>query len=162
MYQAHPAQFSSAQFSSAPARPAPAAAPPVPSDDTRTLAALAYLTALLGLPMLGPFLLLVTRGKAQPEVRWHAWQAMLLQIAVLIETVVLVLGVPIVQLAMDLAGVELLFGMPALVMPLPLTLFLWLTTFVVQLWAAVRAGRGRVLRLPMLASLADRFARWSL
>ncbi|WP_043630046.1 DUF1707 and DUF4870 domain-containing protein [Nonomuraea candida] len=63
-----------------PARPAPATGPA--ESNERLGGALAHLLPIIGFPVLGPLLLLLTGGKTSPYIRSHALEALNFQITV--------------------------------------------------------------------------------
>lgn len=70
-------------------RPAPVRPEHAPESNERLGAAAAHLLVLLGIPIAGPLILLLTGGKTSPYIRRHAMEALNFQITVVGATVLL-------------------------------------------------------------------------
>lgn len=146
-----PSHHAGSYGSAAPGAVGPVEHPQIEAtQDERPLAAVAYvLTWLTGI------IILALAKKEQRYARWHAIQAIGLGL------VAVVAGMALNMLAMlfFMGGMPLpMFQTGAMSSFLSLGTLVWLAAIVLIVVLAVQAYQGRTLRLPLLATLADRYA----
>lgn len=143
----HPAPYGSATPDAA----GPSEHPRIDAtQDERTLAAVAYvLTWLTGL------IILVLAKKEQRFARWHAIQAIGLGLVAVVAVMVL----NVLSMVLMMGGMALpFFHTGAMASFMGLGMLVWLAALVLVVVLAIQAYQGRTLRLPLLATLADRYA----
>ncbi|MEV0619121.1 DUF1707 and DUF4870 domain-containing protein [Nonomuraea sp. NPDC050404] len=114
---------------SRPARPASTAGPA--ESNERLGGAIAHLLPLVGFPILGPLLLLLTGGKTSPYIRNHALEALNFQITVV--------------------GASIL--LPITVVGIVLVPFIWVAAFILSIVGGVSALSEGNFRYPMTLRL---------
>ncbi|MFI6321772.1 DUF1707 and DUF4870 domain-containing protein [Nonomuraea sp. NPDC050556] len=116
-------------------RPMPAAPPPryhgMPESNERLGAALAHGLALVGFPILGPLLLLLTGGKTSAYIRQQSMEALNFHLTVL--------------------GISLL--LPLTIVGVVLVPVVWVAAFVLAIVGGVNALAGNDYRYPMTIRL---------
>jgi uncharacterized Tic20 family protein len=112
-------------------RPAPVRSESMPDSNERLGAAAAHLLVLLGIPIVGPLILLLTGGKTSPYIRRHALEALNFQITVTGATVLL----------------------PFTVIGIVLLPFIWVASVVLAIVGGVSALQGGNFRYPMTIRL---------
>ncbi|RVX43471.1 putative Tic20 family protein [Nonomuraea polychroma] len=112
-------------------RPAPVRSESAPDSNERLGAAAAHLLVLLGIPIVGPLILLLTGGKTSPYIRRHALEALNFQITVTGATVLL----------------------PFTVIGIVLLPFIWVASVVLAIVGGVSALQEGNFRYPMTIRL---------
>ncbi|MGI5288215.1 DUF1707 and DUF4870 domain-containing protein [Nonomuraea polychroma] len=112
-------------------RPAPVRSESAPDSNERLGAAAAHLLVLLGIPIVGPLILLLTGGKTSPYIRRHALEALNFQITVTGATVLL----------------------PLTVIGIVLLPFIWVASVVLAIVGGVSALQEGNFRYPMTIRL---------
>ncbi len=106
---------------------------PAPTQDEKTWGMIAHLSALvagiIGLPFLGPLIVMLTKGKESPWVNTQAKEALNFQITVTI--------------ALFVAAVTICVGIGILLLPL-----VGLAALVLTILAGIKANNGEMYRYP--------------
>jgi uncharacterized Tic20 family protein len=134
----------------APAATAPAA---TPSQDDRTLAAVAHLSFLAGFWLVAPIAIYVVKRKESRFVSLYALQAAFVQILAGVGTAFFVAICVVLMAAIGISGRQELAAIAALV-PIFGVLSGGASVLAVHLYAAFRAWQGKDLSIPIAGHLA--------
>lgn len=123
--------------------PPPAQVPPPPHQEI-TWATAAHWSSLVaylvGLPFLGPLVVMLTQGQRSWFVRRHAVESLNFQLSVMIYTLVLVVG--------GMISALVTFGL-SLILVIPLLLGIAVAALVLVILATMAASRGEDYRYPL-------------
>lgn len=125
--------------------------------ENRSLAAISYLTYLLGFWLLGPILIYAIKHKESPFVAFHAMQSIVLSV---VSTVFIVLGVILGYVGIfagamadsaALAGLSMLVWVICFLAPMAIH-------FILSIVGAVKAHKGEVWSIPVIGAISRSFA----